>query len=145
VPGTWTTCASEGGSCAVNGTAQVRYGTATAYVTKTVTGTIACSNASFGDPAPGYGKTCSIGSATTPTPAPTPMPTPAPAPSTETWTTCANEGGTCTVSGTREVRYGYAGKFASKIVSGAVACSNAVFGDPYPNYGKSCSYSSVAR
>jgi hypothetical protein len=110
-----------------------------------VTGTIACSNASFGDPAPGYGKTCSIGSATTPTPAPTPMPTPAPAPSTETWTTCANEGGTCTVSGTREVRYGYAGKFASKIVSGAVACSNAVFGDPYPNYGKSCSYSSVTR
>jgi hypothetical protein len=137
-PSTWTTCASEGATCSFSGTAQVRYGTATAYVIKTVTGPVACSNTVFGDPAPGYSKSCSVGSTTTTAPAP------APAPSTATWSGCASEGGTCSVPGTREVRYGYGSYYASKIVTGSVSCSNAVFGDPKPGYAKSCTYSSVA-
>lgn len=60
-----------------------------------------------------------------------------------TWTTCAKEYGTCSVSGTREVRYGANGKFASRTVTGSVACNNAVFGDPAYGYPKTCSYSSV--
>jgi hypothetical protein len=55
----WTACASEGGSCAVSGTRQVRYGADGLYATKTVTGTVACSNAVFGDPARGLVKACS--------------------------------------------------------------------------------------
>jgi hypothetical protein len=104
-----------------------------------VTGPVACSNTVFGDPAPGYGKTCSVGGTTTTSPTPTPSP------STATWTQCATEGGTCSVSGTRQVRYGYNGSYATKVVTGSVSCSNAVFGDPKPGYAKSCSYSSVAQ
>lgn len=68
-----------------------------------------------------------------------------PATTTVTWTACAVQYGTCKVPGTREVRYGAAGSFVSRIVTGSVKCSNAVFGDPKPGYAKSCSYSSVVR
>jgi hypothetical protein len=61
---------------------------------------------------------------------------------TATWTQCANEGQTCSFSGTREVRYGANGQFTSKIVTGSTPCTNAVFGDAAPNVAKSCSYSS---
>lgn len=133
---TWTACATEGGSCSFIGSAQMRYGTADKYVTKTLTGPAACTNAVFGDPAPGYVKSCSLNPTTTgPTSAST-------APS---WTNCAAEGGTCSFSGTREVRYGSDGSYAKKIVAGSVSCSNAVFGDPKPNYVKSCSYSNVVQ
>lgn len=55
---TWTTCASENGVCRFSGTAQVRYGANNAYVTKTATSSIACNNATFGDPAPNVVKSC---------------------------------------------------------------------------------------
>jgi hypothetical protein len=55
---TWTTCASENGVCRFSGTTQVRYGANNAYVTKTATSTIACNNATFGDPAPNVVKSC---------------------------------------------------------------------------------------
>jgi serine protease len=61
---TWTSCASEGGTCSFSGTRDVRYGTATSYVTKTFTGSVLCSNAVFGDPARGYVKSCSYASVT---------------------------------------------------------------------------------
>jgi hypothetical protein len=124
----WKVCAFEGGICTFAGTRQVRYGTASAAYTKTATGTIVCSNAVFGDPAFGLAKSCSY--STTPEP--------------ETWTACASEGGVCKVPGKRVVRYGVAGAFVSKVVSGSVSCSNSVFGDPKPNVIKSCSYSSIA-
>ncbi len=66
-------------------------------------------------------------------------------PATATWTACASENGTCTVPGTRQVRYGAGGKFATRVVTGAVRCSNSVFGDPAVGLVKACSYSSVAR
>eukprot|EP01114_Cavostelium_apophysatum_P013154 TRINITY_DN3123_c0_g1_i3.p1 TRINITY_DN3123_c0_g1~~TRINITY_DN3123_c0_g1_i3.p1 ORF type:complete len:974 (-),score=92.97 TRINITY_DN3123_c0_g1_i3:1444-4365(-) len=144
---TWSVCAKEDGNCSFSGSAQVRYGTADKYVTKTLTGPVACTNAVFGDPAPGYAKSCTVGivTATTPsTPDATPT-TPTTTPSTPTtgtpssWAVCATEGGTCAVSGSAQVRYGTATQYVTKTVTGPVACTNAVFGDPAPNYGKACS------
>jgi len=72
--------------------------------------------------------------------------TPAPAPTTTvTWTTCASEGGTCSFSGTRDVRYGTATSYVIKTFTSKVACTNTVFGDPARGYVKSCSYSSVTK
>jgi serine protease len=68
-----------------------------------------------------------------------------PATTTVTWTTCASEGGTCTFSGTRDVRYGTATSYVTKTFTGSVACTNTVFGDPARGYVKSCSYSSVTK
>ncbi|MCS0616700.1 S8 family peptidase [Massilia kyonggiensis] len=61
---TWTYCAAENGTCSFTGTRDVRYGTATSYVTKTFTGSVKCSNSVFGDPAHGVVKSCSYSSAT---------------------------------------------------------------------------------
>jgi len=136
-PATWTACANEGGTCSFSGTREVRYGTATSFVSKTFTSSVACTNAVFGDPAYGVPKSCSYSSTTVAAPAPAPAPV--------TWTACASEGGTCTVSGTREVRYGSGTTFVSRTVTGSVACTNAVFGDPTPGVVKACSYSSVTQ
>jgi hypothetical protein len=116
----WTQCASEGGTCTFSGTREVRYGSGTTFVSRTVTGSVACSNAVFGDPTPNVAKTCSYAATA--------------------WTQCANEGGTCSFSGTHEVRYGAGTTFVSKTVTASTACSNAVFGDPTPNVAKTCSY-----
>jgi len=116
----WIQCAAENGTCSFSGTHEVRYGSGTTFVSKTVTGSVACSNAVFGDPTPQVAKTCSY--------------------SAVTWTSCANENGTCSFSGTHEVRYGSGTTFVSKTVTGSVACSNAVFGDPTPQVAKTCSY-----
>ncbi|KQV51599.1 S8 family peptidase [Massilia sp. Root335] len=62
-----------------------------------------------------------------------------------TWTTCATEGGTCSFSGTRDVRYGTATSFVTKTFTSAVKCSNTVFGDPAHGIVKSCSYSSATK
>jgi hypothetical protein len=132
-PGTtWTTCAAEGGTCSFSGTREVRYGSGTTFVTRTFTGSASCTNAVFGDPTPYVAKTCSVSSDTVATP-------------TVTWTTCAAEGGTCSFSGTRQVRYGSGTTFATKTFAGSASCTNAVFGDPTPNVMKSCSYSSATQ
>jgi len=68
-----------------------------------------------------------------------------PSTTTVTWTTCATEGGTCSFSGTRDVRYGTATSFVTKTFTSKVACTNAVFGDPAHGIVKSCSYSSVTK
>lgn len=77
----------------------------------------------------------------TPTPDPTPAPTPTPTPSD--WTVCANEGGTCTFSGTRQVRYGAPGYYNTKVFTSSVVCSNAVFGDPKKATAKNCSFANT--
>jgi hypothetical protein len=56
------------------------------------------------------------------------------------WTVCAGEGKVCSFSGTRQVRYGANGVYATKTATGSIACTNAVFGDPISNVVKSCSY-----
>ncbi|MFC5550704.1 hypothetical protein ACFPO9_19475, partial [Massilia aerilata] len=130
---TWTQCATENGTCSFTGTQQVRYGASTGYVYKTMTGPVQCTNSVFGDPAPGVGKTCAVMPVATTTP---------PATTATTWTQCATEGGTCSVPGTRQVRYGTTDKWAYKTVTTSVVCGNSVFGDPAPGVGKTCAYSS---
>jgi hypothetical protein len=123
----WTGCASEGGNCAVPGTRQVRYGANGVYSYRTATGAIVCDNGTFGDPAYGVHKSCSFGA-------------PAPAPAAS-WTQCAGENGSCSFSGTRQVRYGANGVYVYKTVAGPVNCSNDIFGDPIVGVVKVCSVS----
>jgi len=123
---TWTQCAVENGTCSFTGTQQVRYGAITGYVYKTLTGPVQCNNAVFGDPAYGATKTCAI----------------MPAAATPTWTKCASEGGTCSVPGTRQVRYGATDKWVYKTVTTSVICGNSVFGDPAVGINKTCEYAS---
>jgi hypothetical protein len=104
-------------------------------VTKTFTGSALCSNSVFGDPLPGFGgKTCSFSSTVIAAAAPT-----------TTWTDCAREYGTCSFSGTRQVRFGVNGVYSTKTFTGTAACTVAAFGDPYPGVGKSCSYANATN
>jgi YVTN family beta-propeller protein len=54
-------CATEGGTCTVNGTQLVTYGAQGNYVSRLVTGSIACDYTVLGDPAPGIRKACYAG------------------------------------------------------------------------------------
>jgi hypothetical protein len=58
----WTYCANEDGTCSFSGTRTVRYGANGTYVTRNATGSIACSNATFGDPLFGVAKHCDYAS-----------------------------------------------------------------------------------
>jgi hypothetical protein len=142
--GNWTRCASEGNACNFSGTRQVRYGANNTYAFVTATSTVACSNSVLGDPVYGVVKTCDYGDPIATTTITT-VPAPAPAPVVETWTNCAVEGANCTFTGTRTVRYGANGMYATKVVNGATACANWVFGDPAYGITKSCSYSSMTQ
>jgi hypothetical protein len=64
-------------------------------------------------------------------------------PPTTGWTRCAVENGTCSFSGTREVRYGANGVFAYRTATGSIACNNATFGDPVYGAVKACDYSNA--
>jgi 3D (Asp-Asp-Asp) domain-containing protein len=87
-PGVWTACADEDGTCNFSGTKVVRYGANGIFVSKTLAGPAACTNAVFGDPLVGVRKHCEIGGSTTPTTPTTPAPTTttvrAPVPTTTT-------------------------------------------------------------
>jgi hypothetical protein len=125
LPPGYSLCAAEGGSCTPSGSQVLAYG-AGSYLFKAVSGATACAAASFGgaDPAFGVLKSCYL----------------APAGGPAGWTRCADEKGSCAVSGTREVAYGAAGAFRFQTVAaGHVACSNDAFGgDPLPNTAKGC-------
>ncbi|GAB3546998.1 hypothetical protein GCM10027343_25680 [Noviherbaspirillum agri] len=41
---------------------------------------------------------------------------------------------------TTQVRYGLDGRYATRTVTGSIACNNSVFGDPYPGANKVCDY-----
>jgi Flp pilus assembly pilin Flp len=70
------------------------------------------------------------------TAAPASEPTPTPA----SWTYCADEGGNCSFSGTKEVRYGANSTYNYGTHTNGVACSNTVFGDPIGGVPKKCYY-----
>lgn len=59
------------------------------------------------------------------------------------WTFCANEGQTCSFSGTAEVRYGANGDDTRGVYTGGVACNSTVFGNPASG-SKKCYYRSIA-
>ena len=121
----WTFCAVEGAVCAFTGTKEVRYGANGSFFFKTLTGGTTCTNAVFGDPAPGTPKECAIRTPSTPPPS-------------DEWTFCATEGGVCAFTGTMDVRYGANGSFVVKTLTDGTACTNAVFGDPAPDMPKEC-------
>jgi len=60
--------------------------------------------------------------------------------STTSWTECANEGGVCSFTGTRQVRYGANGIYAYKTATDSIGCDNATFGDPAYGVVKACAY-----
>lgn len=128
----WINCAVEGGICNFSGTHEVRYGAGSSFATLSATSSIACTNSVFGDPLPGIFKSCQYYSSGTSTPG-------------VTWSFCATEGNTCTFSGTREVRYGTATAYTSKVATGSISCNNLTFGDPAYGMFKSCSFSSVTQ
>jgi len=58
-PSGYTFCANENGTCSFSGgTASVAYGANGSFFYKSATGSIACNNATFGDPLVGIGKAC---------------------------------------------------------------------------------------
>ena len=118
----WNFCAPEGGVCAFTGTTEVRYGADGTYVYRIFTDGTACNNSVFGDPVFGTRKSCAI----TILPAPT------------EWTVCAEEGGECAFTGTREVRYGADGAYVYRTLTDGTACTNDVFGDPIYGTVKGC-------
>jgi parallel beta-helix repeat protein len=120
----WVTCALEGGMCVFTGTMEVRYGANGLYAYKTLTDGTVCTNSVFGDPAAGMPKECAIkrnGSSVN-----------------TNWTLCGFEGGFCAFDGTTEVRYGANGSYVFKTLTGGVACTNGVFGDPAVGAPKQC-------
>lgn len=137
----WVWCAPEGGRCSYSGSREIRYGTATQNVVRVVNGGATCSNATFGDPAPGVSKQCWYSSDIVTSGSTTTTATTTSTSSSTSWTACAWEGSTCSFSGTRTVRYGTTSANVSRTATSAIACSNAVFGDPAPGQRKQCWYS----
>jgi large repetitive protein len=122
LPSGTTSCAAENATCTLPaGTpATVYFGSGSSWAVKSgVTGSIACNNATFGDPISGTTKACRYAA----------------------MTKCASENGTCTVpAGSKAtVLYGASGKFHARGgVTGSVACNNATFADPIYGTAKAC-------
>jgi hypothetical protein len=57
-PAGYTACATEGGTCSFTGTKTVAYGTNGGFSYRTLTGSAACGNATFGDPFRNVVKNC---------------------------------------------------------------------------------------
>lgn len=141
----WTVCGNEGVTCVFTGTRQVRFGTATLYASKTVTGSVYCHNSVFGDPAYGVQKYCRYGdpitqavTAPAAVTAPVATTTTTSTTSTTTWQVCAVQGTFCQFSGTRQVRYGTTRYGVTRTFTNGVACTDAIFGDPDYGNKKTC-------
>jgi Flp pilus assembly pilin Flp len=138
----WIFCANEGGLCSFSGPMEVRYGESGSYFYLVLTDGTPCTNAVFGDPIVGVGKHCYYRPTTlvpTLVPSATVTNTPIPTAVSE-WTFCADENGTCSFSGMKEVRYGESGYYKYLIFAGSTPCTNTVFGDPIPGVYKHCYY-----
>ena len=123
LPGTWTQCAAENGTCAVNGTSVVAFGANGRFNYTTATGSTPCTTGVFGDPASGVLKTCYAQAAP---------------PAADIWAPCASENNTCSFSGVMTVAYGAAGAYRYATLPAGTPCTNTVFGDPIPGTAKSC-------
>lgn len=125
----WTNFTTEGVSFSTSQAATIRYGTATQFVEKSVTGAYLCGNSAFGsDPAPGVLKSCWAQDTAIVSAAPS-----------ATWSAFAGEGASFNSTKTLLLRYGTSSQFAEMSVSGAGTCSNTFFGkDPAPGVLKSC-------
>jgi hypothetical protein len=136
----WTTCAQEGQTCRVNGRAMVRYGVPGNWATRSVSGSVLCSNLAFGDPAPNSPKRCEVaggggfggsggsgggfgGSGGS---------------GSGDWVFCAPEGQICRFRGATEVRFGDGNRFTTRRAYNSVRCDVADFGDPAYGVTKHC-------
>jgi glucose/arabinose dehydrogenase len=117
---TWTHCANENNTCTFSGAKVVRYGAGTSWRQGTYLNSVRCNNATFGDPLVGTYKSCQT--------------------SEPQWTTCANEGGTCSFTGKKFVRYGMGTRWNYREATSQIACNNSTFGDPYVGTRKICQY-----
>jgi len=128
----WTPCAREDGFCAFDGRREVAYGVEGKWVTKVFVNGVKCSNAAFGDPAPGKQKGCRVKVAQGQAPV---------SRLDGTWVPCAREGQLCKFSGARKVSYGAGGKVYYRTARDGIACTTEKFGgDPAPGVQKSCHY-----
>jgi hypothetical protein len=123
-------CAAEGQVCRFRGSADVRFGSGDRFATRRAHGSVRCDVTAFGDPYFGVTKHCQVprrallgngngngasgGSWG----------------DDDGWRYCAAEGQTCKVRGRATVRFGDGQRFAKREVSGEVACTTDVFGDP---------------
>jgi alpha-L-rhamnosidase len=123
LPGTWTQCAAESGTCA--GTGTIAFGAQGQFRYATVTANTPCTAAALGDPLFGVVKACYVE---------------APPPTATVWQGCGNENTTCSFTGAATVAYGAAGHYAYATVTGGTPCTNAVFGDPVPGTAKTCAF-----
>ena len=135
--GSWTPtptasyCADKNGVCSLpSGTWEVWYGSGSSWKRAPATGAVPCTQGVFGDPG-GSSLKCYYqaytGSWTPPV----------------SVTECASESGTCTLpSGTWEVWYGANTSWKVAPATGAVPCTNGVFGDPLSGTAKKCYYRS---
>ncbi|WP_370086254.1 alpha-L-rhamnosidase [Streptacidiphilus sp. MAP12-16] len=123
LPGTWTQCADENGTCSFTGTSTVAFGARGAFHYLTATNGTACNAAVFGDPVSGTAKACYVEASP---------------PATDIWAQCSTENGTCSFAGTATVAYGAQGTFAYTTATNGASCSNALFGDPTPGTAKAC-------
>jgi len=126
----WTRIAGEGQAFNVAGAQTVRYGSGSAWLTKTVVDYGECTNSFFGsDPIFGVVKQCEVAGAAAPPPS--------------GWTQIASEGQSFSVVGTQTVRYGAGSSWLTRSVTGGGACTNVFFGsDPAFGIFKRCEVSS---
>jgi hypothetical protein len=114
-------CASEHQLCSTSGVKTARYGAGGGYYYRTTTQSFLCGNETFGDPRPGFEKSCTVGELSR--------------------TPCTSENGNCYFEGVRTVRYGANGAFSNRLALAGIECSNHEFGDPAPGIVKACDYS----
>ncbi|MFF4353855.1 trehalase family glycosidase [Streptomyces sp. NPDC001530] len=123
-PPGYTVCAAEGGTCAVPGyNRDVAYGANGNFAHQVTNGSVACTNAHFGDPIDGVAKSCYL------------PPSGAPAGG---WTKCADQNGTCPAAAGQPVMYGAFGAFTTIKATGDTPCTDGRFGDPIPGESKAC-------
>ncbi|HEX4790556.1 MAG TPA: hypothetical protein VH372_18990, partial [Actinospica sp.] len=124
LPGTWTRCAAENGTCSVSGPSVIAFGANGKFNYVSASTGTTCDNTVFGDPDNGVAKWCYAQST---------------APASPGWQQCAAENGTCAYSDLMTVAYGANGTYEfATLGSGGTACDNAVFTDPTPGAVKAC-------
>jgi hypothetical protein len=123
LPGTWASCAAEGGTCGVSGSSVVAFGASGRFNYADESSATSCSDSVFGDPDSGVVKSCYDQGAP---------------PGTNTWAACSGENGTCSFTGVMTVAYGADGGYAYATLGGGTACNNSVFGDPSSGNVKAC-------
>ena len=123
LPGTWTSCAAEGGTCGVSGSSVIAFGAAGRFNYADESSATSCGDSVFGDPDVGVVKSCYVESAP---------------PGTNTWAACSAENGTCSFAGDMTIAYGADGGYAYATLPNGTACNNSVFGDPSSGNVKTC-------